>query len=152
LSDPPKPPSLAHRLPSILALWEPFLVEWLLVANSIWLGLSLLDGDFSTTAKSASAIVREVGLTPLTAAVLAFSAASFKLLGLFVCLLDGGSRGGMVLRMIGLGIGVFIWSTLGIGYMSNDQWLPTAVPTLSWGLASIVILIRTPALPGNRPR
>lgn len=128
------------------------MVEWLLAANSAWLGLALLDGDFTTVAKTTAAIVAEIGLTPLSASVIAFSASALKFAGLFVCLADGGSAGGMWLRMAGLGCGVFIWTTLGVGFLLNPQWVPTALPTLSLGLISLIVLVRAPALPGSRPR
>jgi hypothetical protein len=142
----------ASAIPHLISRWEPFLVEWLLVANSLWLGISLLDADFARVAASTAQIVQAVGLTPPIASLLAFSAAGFKIAGLFVCLMDGGSTGGMWLRMLGLSIGVFIWCTLGIGFMTNAEWLPTAFGSFSWGVTSLVVLIRTPALPGGRSR
>lgn len=151
MNQPPSPIKASH-IPLIMVRWEPFLVEWLLVANSLWLGIALLDGDFTRIAVVTSDIINGVGLTPATAALCVFAAAGFKVAGLFVCLMDGGSHGGMWLRMVGLAIGIFIWGTLGLGFMANPQWLPTAFSSFSWGLVSLVVLIRTPALPGNRPR
>lgn len=123
----------------------------MIVFATAWLGWWATFADTTQTPLTLG-IFDTVGLQPDAIQNVALCSVLMMVAGLFVCLTDGGSQGGMYLRMAGLSGAAFLWLVLGTGLCLKGYEAPTAAASLGWGIVAMGVLIRCPTLPGNRTR
>ena len=131
--------------------WRAYLMEASYSLLSAFLAFTLMRDDLTPqTNPPIYGALELIRMDPDQFGLIAAAAATLKIVGLFVCLVDGASRAGALLRLAGLGMSGFLWIALGLTIYLRNPLAITWLPLCFLGAQAAGAMIAYPAMPPRR--